>query len=94
MRGPGFCTEVVCRRLRGRVPKYAHRDLEKLFGLPACVDVAVDVVVMWLVRDFHCTVVFGPPPVFAVWDLIVTIGACLNDGEHVRRIWEVDWAIK
>ena len=57
---------------------------KKLFGPPARVDVAVDVVVMWLVRDSHSTVVFGSSPVFAATDLVVAIGSCLNDGEHVR----------
>ena len=46
---------------------------EQLFGPSACVDVAVDVVVVWSVSDPHCAVVSGSSPVFASSDLVVAV---------------------
>jgi hypothetical protein len=55
-----------------------------LFGPSTCVDVAVDVVVMWLVRNCHCAVVLGSSPVFSSSYFVDAVGPSLDDGEHVR----------
>ena len=67
---------------------------EQLLGSSACVDVTVDVVVMRLVRNCDCAVVFGRSPVFSSADLVHTIRTDLNDREHEGSEGEVPWAVE